>query len=108
MLRYERLAEDATRVALQEKEIRLKKLAEELRQREIQARQKLASAVESLELLKSHEGQGGGQPPTLMSPASAISTPRPQALPNLPKMELIDRNRKSYLSDAITTDDEVI
>ena len=72
VLRYERLAEDATRVALQEKELRLNKLAEELRQREIQARKKLATAVESLELLKSHEG---GQPisPSLPSPSASMT-----------------------------------
>ena len=72
VLRYERLAEDATRVALQEKELRLNKLAEELRQREIQARKKLASAVESLELLKSHEG-GQPQSPSLPSPSASMS-----------------------------------
>ena len=72
VLRYERLAEDATRVALQEKELRLNKLAEELRQREIQARKKLASAVESLELLKSHEG-GHAQSPSLPSPSASMS-----------------------------------
>ena len=78
VLRYERLAEDATRVALQEKELRLNKLAEELKQREIQARNKLATAVESLELLKS-------QPP--MQAAS----PWPPSMPRNPKMNLEHR-----------------
>ena len=78
VLRYERLAEDATRVALQEKELRLNKLAEELKQREIQARNKLATAVESLELLKS-------QPP--MQAAS----PWPPNMPRNPKMNLEHR-----------------
>ena len=82
MLRYERLAEDATRVALQEKELRLNKLAEELKQREIQARNKLATAVESLELLKS-------QPP--MQAAS----PWPPNMPRNPKMNLEHRNQSS-------------
>ena len=80
VLRYERLAEDATRVALQEKELRLNKLAEELKQREIQARNKLATAVESLELLKS-------QPPMATSAAS----PWPPNMPRNPKMNLEHR-----------------
>lgn len=92
VLRYERLAEDATRVALQEKELRLNKLAEELKQREIQARNKLATAVESLELLKS-------QPP--MQAAS----PWPPSMPRNPKMNLEHRDQSS-VSDAITTDDD--
>ena len=91
VLRYERLAEDATRVALQEKELRLNKLAEELKQREIQARNKLATAVESLELLKN-------QPPMAASPW-------PPNMPRNSKMNLEHRNQSS-VSDAITTDDD--
>ena len=93
VLRYERLAEDATRVALQEKELRLNKLAEELKQREIQARNKLATAVESLELLKR-------QPPPPMA-----ASPWPPNMPRNPKMNLEHRNQSS-VSDAITTDDD--
>ena len=53
VMRYERLAEEATKVALKDKEIRLKKLAEDLREREVQAKRKLASAVESINIGKS-------------------------------------------------------
>ena len=53
VLRYERLAEEATKVALKDKELRLKKLAEDLKEREMQAKKKLQSAVESINVGKS-------------------------------------------------------
>merc|ERR1711860_97983 len=53
VLRYERLAEEATKVALKDKELRLKKLAEDLRERELQAKKRLQSAVESINVGKS-------------------------------------------------------
>ena len=53
-MKVEKLAEDAaTRIALEEKEMRLRKLAEELRNREALAKQKLANAMQSMEALKS-------------------------------------------------------
>merc|ERR1712045_706259 len=53
VLRYERLAEEATKVALKDKELRLKKLADDLREREMQAKNKLKCAVESINVGKS-------------------------------------------------------
>ena len=53
VIKVEKLAEDATRIALEEKEMRLRKLAEELRNREAIAKEKLANAVQSMEILKS-------------------------------------------------------
>ena len=53
VLRYERLAEEATKVALKDKELRLKKLADDLKEREMQAKKKLQSAVESINVGKS-------------------------------------------------------
>merc|ERR1711981_619485 len=53
VIKVEKLAEDATRIALEEKEMRSRKLAEELRNREAIAKQKLANAVQSMEILKS-------------------------------------------------------
>ena len=47
------MAEEATKVALKDKELRLKKLAEDLKEREMQAKKKLQSAVESINVGKS-------------------------------------------------------
>lgn len=71
VLRYERLAEDAARVALQEKELRLKKLAQDLRQRELEAKEKLAKAVKSMEMIKNSTAED--QPPRTLEIVSKDS-----------------------------------
>ena len=48
------MAEDATRIALEEKELKLRKLAEELKAREAMAKQKLANAMQTMEMMKSN------------------------------------------------------
>ena len=115
VLRYERLAEDATRVALQEKEMRLRKFAEELRDREIQAKRKLANAVQSLEILKD-EGASNAEPSVVSTPPAATSSPMPRrpstsgmGVPDISKIATIIKPPKEMsieVSDAITTDDD--
>ena len=54
VIKVEKLAEDATRIALEEKELKLRKLAEELKAREAMAKQKLANAMQTMEMMKSN------------------------------------------------------
>jgi hypothetical protein len=95
VLRYEKLAEDATRVALQEKEHKLKLLAENLRQREATAKKKLASAVHILEISKTELTSSPmyQQPPLVTSSMRCPSTESP----SLPSQDC---------PEAFSTDDE--
>jgi uncharacterized C2H2 Zn-finger protein len=83
VLRYERLAEDATRVALQEKEHKLKRLADNLCHREEMAKKKLASAVHILEVCKTEPTSSPMfQQPPLVMPSVGHPLTESQPLPH--------------------------
>ena len=101
VIKVEKLAEDATRIALEEKELKLRKLAEELKAREAMAKQKLANAMQSMERMKSTTSSQEISGTEIASSSSEIKVERNESdetltRPSFVKSEIEQENELAF------------